>query len=176
MNTPVLDTRRLTANNQVARLKDGVIKPFDFDFRYMRFNLGRYGYEALLSLKDLKGSVNAVRISIKAAEALRMETEKRDLRIPTERERTLMLTSANVMPDGQAMSEKMVKQIVDKWGKDELSFLKNDRNYKFSFIFGAFAGENTSEDKDLIFVTQLGMVLYKITSDDILKYSRSFVY
>ncbi|MCL1941249.1 MAG: DUF4153 domain-containing protein [Synergistaceae bacterium] len=172
MNTPVLDTRRLTANNQVARLKDGSIKPFDFDFRYMRFNLGRYGYEALLSLKELKGSVGAVRISMKADEALKMKLEERDmLRIPTERDRTLMLEVADIIPPGRYISEKIIGQIVEKWGKDELSFLKGERNSRFSFILGSFVGEKASGGKDLIFVTPFGMVLYEIISDDVLKYS-----
>ena len=172
MNTPVLDTRRLTANNQVARLIDGDIKPFDFDFRYMRFNLGRYGYEALLSLKELKGSVNAVRISVKAKEALEMRLDEHDLlRIPTERERLVMLASADIMPDGQHISQNIIRQIVVKWGKDELSFLKGEKNSKFSFIFGTFTGEKISNDKDMVFVTPQGMVLYEIVSDDVLRYS-----
>ncbi|MCL2767805.1 MAG: DUF4153 domain-containing protein, partial [Synergistaceae bacterium] len=171
MNTPVLDTRRLTANNQVARLKAGAIKPFDFDFRYMRFNLGRYGYEALLSLKELRGSSDAVRISIKAEEALRMKPEDRDtLRIPTERERFLILASADIIPESQHIPEKVIGQIADRWGKDELSFLRGERNYKFSFISGAFIERKTSGDKDLIFVTPSGMVLYELASDDVLKY------
>ena len=173
MNTPLLDTRRLTAHNQVTRLKDGVIKPFDFDFRYMRFNLGRYGYEALLSLKELKGSANAVRISIKAKEALEMKPEERDLfRIPTEKERMLILTnSVDIIPYGKHIPEKIIRQIADRWGREELSFLRGERNFKFSFISGAFIGEKASNDKDLIFVTPSGMVLYEIASDDVLEYS-----
>jgi hypothetical protein len=173
MNTPVLDTRRLTASNQVARLKEGEIKPYDFDYRYMRFNLGRYGYEALLSLKELRGSVDAMRISIRAEEALKLKPEERDPipRNPTESERLLMLASANVIPDNQFISDRIIKQISDGWGKDELSFLRGERNVKFSFILGTIIGEKASDDKDLILITPLGMVLYEIMSDDVLKYS-----
>ena len=172
MNTPALDPRRLTANNQVARLKDGTIKPFDFDFRYMRFNLGRYGYEALLSLKELEGSANAARISMKAEEALKMKPEERAFpRIPTKIERELALASADIIPDGQRISEKIIGQIVDKWGKDELLFLQGEMDFKFSFILGDFVGEKASNDNDLIFVTPSGMVLYEIMSDDVLRYS-----
>jgi hypothetical protein len=172
MNTPVLDTRRLTTNNQVTRLIDGTIKPFDFDFRYMRFNLGRFGNEALLSLTELKGSVNASVISRKAEETLRMRLEEHDiLRIPAEKDRYLMLTSANVIPSEQQLSDRIIKQISDSWGKGELSFLKGDKNTKFSFIVGTFTGERISDDKELIFVTPLGMVLYEIISDDVLKYT-----
>ena len=172
MNTPVLDPRRLTANNQFARLKDGEIKPFDFDFRYMRFNLGRYGYQALLSLKELEGSANAAIISMKAKEALKMKPEERDVpRIPTENERMLMLASADIIPNDHTVPEKIIGQIAGRWGKDELSFLKGERNFKFSFILGNFIGGKISEDNDLIFVTPSGMVLYEIISDDVLRYS-----
>ena len=172
MNTPVLDPRRLTANNQVARLENGDIKPSDFDFRYMRFNLGRFGYEALLRLKELKGTFSADRIRMKALDALNMKLEERDLlRIPTERERLLMLASASIIPNDQHISERIKKQISDGWGKDELSFLKGEKNFKLSFIVGSFTGEKTANNKDLILVTPLGMLLYEITSDDVLQYT-----
>jgi hypothetical protein len=169
MNTPVLDTRRLTTNNQVARLMDGNIKPSDFDFRYLRFNLGRYGYEALISLKELKGSISADRISAKAEEALNMVLEN-PLRIPMEKERLQMLSSAKIIPNDQYVSEKIIRQISDGWGKGELSFLRGERNFKFSFIVGTFTGERLLNNKELILSTPFGMVLYEIVSDDVLKY------
>jgi hypothetical protein len=176
MNTPVLDTRRIAANNQVARLKNGDIKPSDFDFRYTRFNLGRFGYEALVSLKELSGSVSADIISLKAIAALNMKLDEREtLRIPTERERFLMLASASIIPEDQHISEKITRQIADGWGKDELAFLKGEKNFKLSFIIGSFTGETTLNNKDLILVTPLGMVLYEIASDDVLKYSGSLM-
>ncbi|MCL1874862.1 MAG: DUF4153 domain-containing protein [Synergistaceae bacterium] len=172
MNTPVLDTRRLTANNQVARLMNEDIKPSDFDFRYVRFNLGRFGYEALLPLQQLTGSVSADRIRTKVIEVLNMKPEAPDsLRIPTERERRIMLDLANIIPDDQLISEKIRRQIFDGWGKEELSFLQGEKNFKISFIVGNFAGEKTRSSKDLILATPFGMVLYEIASDDILKYS-----
>jgi len=170
MNTPVLDTRRLTTNNQVARLKDGNIKPSDFDFRYLRFNLGRYGYEALISLKELKGTVSADRIRVRAEEALNMTLENQ-FRITSETERLQMLRSAITIPGNQYVSEKIMKQIVDEWGKGELSFLSGERNFKCTFIVGSFTGDKTPNNKELILSTPFGMVLYEIVSDDVIKYS-----
>ena len=174
MNTPVLDTRRLTTNNQVARLKNGSIKPSDFDFRYLRFNLGRYGYEALLSLKELKGSASADRISIRAEEALNMTFENPP-RFPTEIERMQMLRSASIIPSYQYVSEKIIKQISDEWGKGGIPFLKGERNSKFSFIVGTFTGEKISNNKELIFSTPFGIALYEIASDDVIKYLGALV-
>ncbi|MBR1438717.1 MAG: hypothetical protein IJ587_09300, partial [Synergistaceae bacterium] len=40
MNSPVLDPLRLSAENQVSRLRTGQIKPQDFDYGYLS-SLGR---------------------------------------------------------------------------------------------------------------------------------------
>jgi len=174
MNTPVLDTRRLTTNNQVARLMDGDIKPFDFDFRYLRFNLGRYGYEALLSLKELKGSASADRISARAEETLNLKLEN-PVRIPTEMERMQMLRSASIIAGDQYVSEKIIRQISDEWGKGEPSFLRGERNFKFTFVVGSFTGQRVANNKELIMSTPFGIALYEITSDDVLKYLGALV-
>jgi hypothetical protein len=54
--TPVADPRRLSMNDQVARLEKGQVKAEAFDFRFLRFDAGRYGQKAF---EQLKGSDRA---------------------------------------------------------------------------------------------------------------------
>ena len=51
VNTPVLDFRKLSAASQVARLEAGDVDVQEFDFRYLKFELGRPGYLALERIK-----------------------------------------------------------------------------------------------------------------------------
>jgi len=50
-NTPLLEFRRIAAADQVARLESGRTAAADFDARYLRFELGRYGIERLQALQ-----------------------------------------------------------------------------------------------------------------------------
>ncbi|CAN5377449.1 DUF4153 domain-containing protein [soil metagenome] len=49
--TPVADPRRLSVNDQVARLHAGKVKPETFDYQFLRFDAGRAGRTALARLK-----------------------------------------------------------------------------------------------------------------------------
>jgi hypothetical protein len=59
MNSPLLDPYRLAANNQADRLLEGRINPENFDFLYLRFNLGRYGSRAMSRLKEAQDAPRA---------------------------------------------------------------------------------------------------------------------
>lgn len=49
---PLVDFRRITANDQVDRLVSGETRSQDFDVRYLRTRLGRYGTAALERVKE----------------------------------------------------------------------------------------------------------------------------
>lgn len=53
--TPLADPVRLSVNDQVARLTAGKVKPGAFDFRYLKFQAGRFGQQALVRLKSAGG-------------------------------------------------------------------------------------------------------------------------
>lgn len=53
LNTPLLDPHRIAAADQVARLSSGKTSLDKFDYRYLRFELGEYGYQQTLQLKSL---------------------------------------------------------------------------------------------------------------------------
>jgi len=48
--TPLADPRRLSVNDQVARLQAGKVKAEAFDFDFLRFRSGRFGLDALKRL------------------------------------------------------------------------------------------------------------------------------
>ena len=74
MNSPILDPYRLAANNQAERLLNGQINPEDFDYLYMRFNLGRYGNYALDRLENSEHPrVNLIRRKIDAARSMKAQ-------------------------------------------------------------------------------------------------------
>lgn len=50
-NTPVLDPHRIAVASQMQRLADGRTAPDDFDLDWLRFEGGRLGWEATLSLR-----------------------------------------------------------------------------------------------------------------------------
>ena len=49
--TPVADPRRLSVEDQVARLEKGRVKAEAFDYQFLRFDAGRFGRDALDRLK-----------------------------------------------------------------------------------------------------------------------------
>jgi hypothetical protein len=57
--TPIADPRRLSVNDQVARLKAGRVSAEAFDYKALRFDDGRYGAEALERLKADKNATVA---------------------------------------------------------------------------------------------------------------------
>jgi uncharacterized protein DUF4153 len=48
--SPVLDPKRVSAASQTARIRAGVVPAAKLDYDYLRFDLGRYGKEALAAL------------------------------------------------------------------------------------------------------------------------------
>jgi hypothetical protein len=50
---PPLDPYRLSAESQIARLASGRVAVADFDFTSLRFDFGRYGWEALERIEEL---------------------------------------------------------------------------------------------------------------------------
>ncbi|EJL32807.1 hypothetical protein PMI01_02446 [Caulobacter sp. AP07] len=49
--TPIADPRRLSVNDQVARLEKGKVRAEAFDYQFLRFDAGRFGRNALDRLK-----------------------------------------------------------------------------------------------------------------------------
>jgi hypothetical protein len=69
-NSPVLDPKRIASASQVGRLLAGKVAVADFDFMYLRLEVGRHGIKALDKLKALDGHPEAAAIRQAAGDAL----------------------------------------------------------------------------------------------------------
>ncbi len=74
VNSPLLDAQRISASSQVARLLNGKVAAADFDYRYLRFDLGRAGKTALARLKEISDHAEATTIRASAEKALNQKT------------------------------------------------------------------------------------------------------
>lgn len=59
VNSPLLDAKRISVESQVARLLAGRVSAANFDYKHLRFDLGRAGNAALADLRDLPAHANA---------------------------------------------------------------------------------------------------------------------
>ncbi|USX16417.1 DUF4153 domain-containing protein [Oxalobacteraceae bacterium OTU3CAMAD1] len=75
--TPIADPARISVNSQMARLESGKTAPGQFDFRYLRFEGGRYGREALERLKQRSGGSDAAMVRAEAARVLAFADHER---------------------------------------------------------------------------------------------------
>lgn len=70
VNTPLLDFHRIAANNQVAGVLSDETSVDDFDALYVRFELGKYGVDALEKLKTSERAKQDVALKKKIDAAL----------------------------------------------------------------------------------------------------------
>ncbi len=70
--TPIADPVRISVASQMARLESGTVSAADFDFKYLRFEGGRYGAAALNRLAA--GEIGVADAAPRAALALKLTT------------------------------------------------------------------------------------------------------
>ncbi len=75
--TPIADPARIGVNSQMARLAKGKTAAADFDFRYLRFEGGRYGRAALEELKQRRTGADAAVLAREAAAMLALDDRDR---------------------------------------------------------------------------------------------------
>lgn len=75
--TPIADPARIGVNSQMGRLAKGKTAAADFDFRYLRFEGGRYGQEALEGLQQRSTGPDAALLQREAKAALALALNDR---------------------------------------------------------------------------------------------------
>jgi hypothetical protein len=108
--SPVADPARISVADQVARLQSGKVAPEQFDFSFLRFSAGRYGREALETLKANREGPRATDIAERAERALAQQNRyaARSPAAPsTPEERAKNIT---VRAGGTALPEAFLKQ------------------------------------------------------------------
>ena len=110
--TPIADPARLSVADQVNRLVAGRVTPDKFDFRLLRFETARYGWEALQRLKSTQDGPNAPQIAARAAQALDRNFPRHESSWPLEEptESSRIENIAVVYPAGQSLPESFVRQ------------------------------------------------------------------
>jgi hypothetical protein len=109
--TPIADPRRLSVDDQMARLEKDKVKPADFDYRFLRFEGGRAGAAAFARLKT--SSRSDVR---EAARKVALLKSRYDWPIAIENAAPNVLARIAVFPKGQVLPADFVAQFA---GKDE---------------------------------------------------------
>jgi hypothetical protein len=103
--SPVLDPKRLATASQVARLNSGSVPAARFDYDYLRFDLGRYGCEALADLaKGSNGEVARL-----AAASLAKENRYAPPKIAITAD--LVVSRIELYPSGTALDPAFVEYL-----------------------------------------------------------------
>lgn len=106
--SPVLDPARIAVADQLSRLRDGKVTADKFDYRYLRFQGGRYGREALEQMMQEKALPQSAQIREKAAIVLaltRQEYGKTEVEI---------IHPFEVWPQGASLPEGFLRQSDNK--------------------------------------------------------------
>lgn len=111
VHTPLLDPQRISASSQVSRLLTGKVAASDFDYEYLRFNLGRAGVTALRELEKIEHQAEAETIRSKATAALNMQSQsgmQAWQHVPSQQEITARI---NLYPKGSAIDLAFVEAV-----------------------------------------------------------------
>jgi hypothetical protein len=163
MNSPLLDPYRLSANNQAERLLEGRTRPEDFDFLYLRFNLGRYGNYALSRLQnDENESIRKYltpAFSIDAKEHYGLVSEKRSRDI---------LANAQVYPKGRVLSPDLMEKLASRWNaNDFFPFRSVRRKSDLAFSFKRLRHQGNEAGEELLLITKGVSMVLDISSPEI---------
>lgn len=107
--SPLADPARISVADQVARLRDGRTPIGKFDFRFLRFDGGRFGREELSKLASESGTPQAASIAQRATQALAMQSRYGTPAVAmTAQNRAANITV--IQPAGQSLPESFVQQ------------------------------------------------------------------
>ncbi|HKQ30769.1 MAG TPA: DUF4153 domain-containing protein [Burkholderiales bacterium] len=112
VNSPLLDAKRISAASQTNRLLAGKVSTDKFDYRYLRFELGRYGNAALARLKDVADHPQAEQVRSSATFALN-QTNRWNLYQQTNIGTAQAATHFSVFPKSETLDESFLPYVTD---------------------------------------------------------------
>lgn len=104
-NSPLLSPAVVAADSQVGRLLAHRVDPGRFDFKYLRFSLGRVGLQKLKQLQQLSGRADSGRIRKLAKQALALTLPWDQL----PNETNDIAAAINVYPNGHRLDQGLLK-------------------------------------------------------------------
>ncbi len=110
--SPVLDPRRVSVNDQMARLRAGLVKPDTFDYNYLRLQAGRWGTDALKVLAEEQGDERTRDIADRAKQALALRAA-RGLDGPHNLERDPARSRIRMIPKETVLADALLDRIRD---------------------------------------------------------------
>jgi hypothetical protein len=119
--SPVADPSRIAVADQLARLESGKTTPDQFDYKFLRFQGGRYGMSALRELAARTQGADAALIARRASQALLLQYQYQPLEAtagPSPQTRAANITV--VQPPGQTLPEDFLAQ---EWTGQRLQYL-----------------------------------------------------
>ena len=105
--SPIADPARISVADQLRRLESGQTPPNKFDFRFLRFDAGRYGREALEKLAGNREGPHAADIAQRAEQALRMRNR---IALPEPLSPAARASNITVFPHGQVLPGSFLSQ------------------------------------------------------------------
>lgn len=113
--SPVGSPARISVESQMARLRSGAISLTKFDFRYLRFEGGRYGREALVAMRDHPSGPDAADMKARADYALNSTNR---FGIPSEEPEFRPGSNITVHPEGRTLPPELLSKY---WGTERYS-------------------------------------------------------
>jgi hypothetical protein len=107
--SPIADPARIAVADQLSRLHRGVVTPDEFDFKFLRFDSGRYGRAALDQLAAATDGPLAMTIARRAKETLALQNRFQTRPAPqlTAQDR---IANMVVHPTGAALPSRFAEQ------------------------------------------------------------------
>lgn len=123
--SPLLDPARISVNSQLARLNEGKISAFKFDYDYLRFEGKRFGNDALKEMTAGKSGEHAQFIAKKAQAALDKRNEYDSPVVPN---KTNLVDNITVWPKGAKLPVSFLEQDWKKTSDSSLPECLRDRS------------------------------------------------
>jgi hypothetical protein len=101
--SPLADPYRIAVDSQVALLESGKIAPDKFDFDYLRWRAGRYGYDALAQL----AAHGSAAIRARATATISAKATPKPAAVPIT---SILAKSLTVYPKGSALPASFLNQ------------------------------------------------------------------
>lgn len=143
--TPIVDPARISVNSQMARLESGKTAVGQFDFRYLRFEGGRYGKAALERLKQWSAGSDAASVRREAALALALADNQRWLPRKLAAEPISVGENVTVWPSGAALPASFVSQKWEEVADDRKPACLNSKKGRCDGFMIDMAGDGANE-------------------------------
>jgi len=109
--SPLADPARISVDSQLKRLEAGTVAPDKFDYKFLRFDSGRWGREELQNLSTMTGSSRATEIASLARLAQAQTSPWMDLISSPSREAVAYLSDdLRIYPTGARVPETFLEQ------------------------------------------------------------------